>query len=65
MSLKHDQCQAWEEEIARLKEANKVLRDALDNIRNKKKNFFEEENPIVVAKEALYVADEIMGRRSE
>lgn len=27
--LKHDQCQAWEEEVARLKEANKVLREAL------------------------------------
>ena len=29
MNIKHDQCQAWEEEIARLKEANKVLRAKL------------------------------------
>ena len=33
MNLTHDQCQAWEEEIESLKEANKVLRVALDETR--------------------------------
>ena len=67
MNIKHDQCQAWEEEIARLKEANKVLREAIGGLTHHCRDYALIEESFVIAMEvdkaldALAKADEIMG----
>ena len=68
MNLKHDQCQAWEEEIARLKEANKVLRAAVYNATPHASSCSIElygfcSCDSLGARLALAKADEIMGER--
>lgn len=69
MNIKHDQCQAWEEEIARLKEANKVLREAVGSLIHHCRDYALTEESFVIAMEvdkaldAIAKADEIMGEK--